>query len=90
MKENKTKQAHYYNRYAKELPHVNEGDTVRMKPFELGKHTWDKGVVSRRIDARSYEIRTDSNTTIRRNRVHLRRIPESLENSDAHRDSGLL
>ena len=89
MKENQAKQAHYYNRHARDLPHLNEGDTVRMKPFELGKRTWDKGVVSSRVDARSYEILTDSNTTVRRNRVHLRRTPESSENSDAHGHDGL-
>ena len=35
---------------------LEEGDTVRMRPFQLNKKTWDKALVKRRLDERSYEV----------------------------------
>ena len=37
------KQAFHYNKTAKDLPVLHEGDTVRMKPFQLGEKKWGKG-----------------------------------------------
>ena len=70
------KQAFYYNKTAKDLPVLHEGDTVRMKPFQLGKKKWGKAVVNRRLDERSYEVETNSGT-YRRNRIHLRKSNET-------------
>lgn len=67
---NQKRQAKYYNRTAHDLPPLKEGDTVRMKPFILGQHTWKKAEVTRRLDERSYEVQA-SGTTYRRNRQHL-------------------
>lgn len=83
------KQAHYYNQHAKDLEALEEGDIVRMRPFQLNKKTWDKASVKRRLDDRSYEV--ESNDTLyRRNRVDLKRTQEvpideetSLETQDA-------
>ena len=70
------KQAFYYNKSAKDLPVLHEGDTVRMKPFQLGEKKWGKAVINRRLDERSYEVETNSGT-YRRNRIHLRKSNET-------------
>ena len=63
-------QAYHYNRGAKDLHVLEEGDSVRMKPFRLGQKTWQRGTVITRLDERSYEMDTPTGT-YRRNRVHL-------------------
>ena len=72
---NQMRQAKYYNRSAHDLPVLKAGDTVRMKPFVLGKKSWDKAEVTKRLDERSYEIQS-SGTTYRRNREHLVKTAE--------------
>ena len=69
------KQAFHYNKTAKDLPIFHEGDTVRMKPFQLGEKKLGKAIVNKRLDERSYEVETNSGT-YRRNRVHLRKSNE--------------
>ena len=51
-----------YDKSAKDLEMLNEGDTIRLKPFTMGKKEWEKGVVRKRLDERSYEIETPSGT----------------------------
>jgi len=46
-------QAKYYNRSAKDLPSLSEGDIVRMKPFKLGDKAWRKAQVTARLDEQS-------------------------------------
>ena len=65
------KQAQYYNRGARDLPPLEEGDTVRMRPFRLGQKGWETATVIKRHDERSYEVETDTRT-YRRNRADLR------------------
>ena len=67
------KQAFHYNETAKDLPILHEGDTVRMKPFELGEMKWGKAIVNERLDERSCEVEMNSGT-YRRNRVHESRM----------------
>ena len=69
-------QAKYYNRQAHDLPVLEKGDVVRMKPFVLGEKKWRKGVVTHRLDQRSYAVES-SGGTYRRNRMHLRKSTES-------------
>lgn len=68
-------QAKYYNRQAHDLPVLDEGDVVRMKPFILGEKKWRKAVVTNRLDERSYEVQTPD-ATYRRNRMHLKKTEE--------------
>ena len=77
VKNNQTMQATYYNRRAKDLPVLKEGDRVRLKPFRLGQKGWNKGTVVARLDERSYDIETPDGM-FRRNRVHIRKdtMPE--------------
>ncbi|XP_068749296.1 uncharacterized protein [Montipora capricornis] len=76
LKDVKKMQARYYNAHAKGLPPLHEGDTVRLKPFQLGQKEWKKGAVVERLDERSYEIETADGSTYRRNRIHLRKTNE--------------
>ena len=78
---NQKRQAKYYNRTTYDLPTLKEGDTVRMKPFVLGQHTWKKAEVTRRLDERSYEVQT-TGTTYRRNRQHLVKTSKPTNQQD--------
>jgi len=71
LEQRKQRQAQYYNRGAIDLDPLKRGATVRLKPFQLGKREWQKGIVRKRLDERSYEVETPYNV-VRRNRVHLR------------------
>ncbi|XP_014664331.1 PREDICTED: uncharacterized protein K02A2.6-like [Priapulus caudatus] len=73
---NKKRQAKYFDRHAKELPELVQGDVVRMKPFRPGEDRWKKGRVLRRLDERSFEVDVDG-AVYRRNREHLRASKES-------------
>ena len=42
LRQRQQAQAKYYNRSAKDLPSLSEGDVVRMKPFKLGDKSWRK------------------------------------------------
>ena len=67
-----------YNWSAHDLPALNAGNAVRMKPFVLGKHDWDKDTMKRRLDERSYGIQT-LGSPHRRNRQHLVKSPTQPE-----------
>lgn len=69
-------QAKYFNRGARDLTPLKEGDVVRMKPFQLGEKRWKKGVVVTRLDERSYIVDTPDGGSYRRNRLHLKKTPE--------------
>ena len=71
-KENQEKQAMYYNLKTRDLKPLEEGETVRMKPFRLNDKVWKKAVVQKRLDERSYELLTDNGNLTRKNREHLR------------------
>jgi hypothetical protein len=75
LKNSQSKQKYYYDRNAHDLPILEEGDTVRMKPFMLSQKEWQKGQVTKRLDERSYEVTTPSGI-YRRNRVHLKKTSE--------------
>lgn len=51
-----------------------------MRPFTLTKKVWEKAMVNKRLDERSYEVETQAGTH-RRNRVDLKEqsLPRSLE-----------
>ncbi|XP_048577670.1 uncharacterized protein K02A2.6-like [Nematostella vectensis] len=70
-KEQQQRQAKYYDRGARDLQPLDEGDVVRMRPFRLGKKEWDRATVRKRLDERSYEIETDDGTTLRRNHADI-------------------
>ena len=77
LKRMQHRQAKYYNRSAKDLPNLHQGDTVRMKPFKLGVKSWKKAKVLGRLDERSYEVEDRDGTVYRQNHVHLRKTHEA-------------
>ena len=75
LERRKQRQAQYYNRGVVDLGPLKRGDTVRIKPFQLGKREWQKGIVQSRLDERSFEVETPQDVA-RRNRVHLGKTNE--------------
>ena len=73
LKDVQKRQALYYNSDAHDLPELNEGDNLRLKPFVLGQKEWKKGVVVEQLNERSYEIETADGSSYRRNRAHLKK-----------------
>jgi len=71
FEQRKQRQAQYYNRGAIDPDPLKRGDTVRLKPFQMGKREWQKGTVRKRLDERSYKVETPYKV-VRRNRFHLR------------------
>ncbi|KAK2152399.1 hypothetical protein LSH36_330g10001 [Paralvinella palmiformis] len=66
------KQALYYNKHARDLKPLEEGDVVRLKPFQLcGDNVWIKGATIRRLDERSYEVESPSGTLCTNRAPHL-------------------
>ncbi|KAK3722271.1 hypothetical protein QZH41_005184 [Actinostola sp. cb2023] len=73
----KQQQSVHFNRNARDLPTLDEGDTVRMKPFRLGEKRWKKATVTSRLDERSYVVETPEGDEYRRNRFHLKKTSEN-------------
>ena len=92
LRKRQTEAANYYNRGARSLPELSDGDVVRMKPFRLGDKEWRKATVTCRLDERSYTAETQEGDTYRRNRVHLTKTQEtpsgSKDNSDSNEHGG--
>ena len=76
LKFQQTKQQFYYNKTAKPLRPLQEGDIVRARPYQLNTSSWQKATVTKRLDQRSYEIETDNGVTLCRNRAQLRATHE--------------
>ena len=70
------RQAKYYNQHARDLPLLEEGDRVRLQPFQRNR-PWQSGTVVKRLDERSYEVETESGSVLRRNRVYLRKSADT-------------
>ena len=62
----KNKQKVYYDHGAKDLPELRPNDLVRIQPLQPGK-PWQPAVVKTKVDDRSYEVMTETGTTLRRN-----------------------
>ena len=75
LEQRKERQAYYYNRGASDLDPLQRRDTVRLKPFQLGRQEWQKGIVRGRLNERLYEVETPQRVA-RRSRVHLRKTNE--------------
>ena len=84
-------QTRYYNQNVKELPSLIKGDVVRMKPQASdGKQRWTKAQVEKKVDVRSYAVRTEDGRLFRRNRRHLRQSKEPFMPKDADVPSTIL
>ena len=79
LRKNKAKQSFYYYRGSKELNDLQPGDVVRIQPPRgIGRRKpWTKARVGKKVDIRSYEVRTEDGRVLRRNRRHLRLTKEA-------------
>ena len=84
----KHRHAFYYNkRYsATKLPELHAGDKVRIRTSD-DKHWSEKGTVIKQTDQnRSYLIQSPDGRTLRRNRIHLQKVPsESNEDEETNK-----
>ena len=85
MKQRTDKQADKYDKHAKDLPILEEGDVGCMKPYRSGDVEWKKAIVMRRLDERSYEVETPEGL-YRRNRVDLKNTPETPGFTESQND----
>ena len=90
LKNRQENQAEYYNRKAKDLSVLEEGQVVRMKPYVLGKKVWEKGIINARLDERSYEVQAENGQCYRRNRVDLKPTHESMQFDESKSGSKLI
>lgn len=75
MEKVKSRQKEYYDKSAKPLPPLQQGDTVRIAPLGYDKG-WKRGTIAKEAGVRSYIVDKDDGTQIRRNRKHLRKVNE--------------
>jgi hypothetical protein len=78
LQQRQNKQALYFNRGAKELQPLKDGDVVRVRPLP-GQSKWFKAQVSSQEAPRSYQVRTEDGKLYRRNRSHLYKVPENFQ-----------
>ena len=74
LEQRKQRQAQYYNWGAVDLDPLRTEDVVRLKPFQLGKREWQKGILRSWLDERSYEVETPQYVVC--NRFHLQKTNE--------------
>lgn len=79
IQKEKNLQTKYYNRSVKDLPVLSENDNVRIQPLNKTEKSWRKGQIVEKVNDRSYKIKTEHGTNIRRNRRHLRKSMENIE-----------
>lgn len=77
LMDRKAKQTKHYNRSAKELSSLKNGEVVRIKPVGRSRY-WVKARVEDQLDIRSYQVRTEDGRVFRRNRKHLRSSNEQF------------
>ena len=75
QKANQAKQAFYYDKTAKDLKPLSDGDVVRVKPQDTDKK-FIKAKVEKQVDIRSYRVKTEDGREFRRNRKDLHKTPE--------------
>ena len=78
----KEQQKKYYDRGTKDLPQLKKGDVVRVHPLPTDRQgRWFKAKFERKVDIRSYVVRTEAGQLYRRNRKHLRKTKEPFDSS---------
>ena len=83
MRECQKQQADCYDKHAMELPYLNKGDIVRIKPQKLGEKKWKEGVIEEMLvcNTRSYHVISDG-VTYRRNRQDFNKSCPTITNQD--------
>ena len=89
LQERKKKQALFHNKRRKELPELQPGDTVRMKPLPTDdEKLWRKGLVVKQVAPRSYEVDLQGKAS-RRYRRHLVKTKEPAHQLDLESQANL-
>ena len=70
QKDNQAKQAFFYDKTAKDLKALSDGDVVRVKPQDTDRK-FIKAKVEKQVDIRSYRVKTEDGRVFRRNRKDL-------------------
>jgi hypothetical protein len=77
----------HYDARAKDLPELNVGEHIRMKPLPVDRTgRWRRGQCLGKVNPRSYVVDVDG-TLYRRNRVDLRRAERSAQFN--HQEAGI-
>ena len=73
-------QSEYFNRGSKELSEQQKHDAVRKQSSKQDRAGgWRKGIVLRKVDVRSYIVRSEDGTVLRRNRKSFRASKEPFD-----------
>jgi hypothetical protein len=78
------RQKKFYNRGARDLPALAAGDQVWIQTVKVGDREWKKATILREAGIRSYEVETENDRTLIRNRRHLKEAKSRSENGDDH------
>lgn len=87
IKKAQEQQRKYYNRGARELSPLKEGDKVRIQPTRCGQKKWKKGRVVKQVGIRSYQVESNG-YTYTRNRRFLRKSTQDEPNDEYSDDDG--
>ncbi|KAK7112340.1 hypothetical protein V1264_011809 [Littorina saxatilis] len=68
----------YHNRHAKDLPVLQPGQQARVQDYQAGKRI-RATVTGPSAEPRSYQLTTQQGQMLRRNRVHIRDVPQAVE-----------
>ena len=65
-----------YDSHAKALKYLKVGDSVMMQPVRPNHHMWRRGIITKELNNRSYEMQPEDGHATRRNCVHLHPVAE--------------
>ena len=80
----KERQKKVYNKGARDLPALEEGDQVWVQPFKLREKEWKKATVLRKAGIRSYEVQVEDKRILIRNKRHLKAARQREKSTSDH------
>ena len=86
IRERQARQRKYYDRGARHLSPLKDGEAVRLQPTQIGTKIWKKGKVLRKVGIRSYEVQCNGNIYTRNRKFLKRSTAESESEYDADND----
>ncbi len=78
------RQKKFYNRGARDLPTLVAGDQVWIQPSQVGDREWKKATILKEAGIRSYEVETENERVLIRNRRHLKEAKKRPADVDDH------
>ena len=81
QKANQAKHAFYYDKTARDLKPLSDGDVVRVKPHDTDKN-FIKAKVEKPVDIRYHRVKTEDGRVFRRNRKDLHKTLEDYNTYD--------